>query len=88
MGYTRQYLAKLYKKEVLPGKAKDKAIEVFNLPTDYFESEGVGSSSSDHQSHEDEKDKEIARLKKLVEEKEKRIMKLIDLMYGDKKEGK
>jgi len=56
--------------------------------SDILSKSNSNKSVSDFSSREKEMQAEIDRLKKKVEEKEDRIMKLIDLMYGDKKEGK
>lgn len=87
MGYTRQYLAKLYKKEQLPSTAKAKAIEIFDLPENYFDSNENGTPASDHSSHEEELKAEVERLRKIVAEKEERIKKLIDIAYSNTKES-
>lgn len=46
------------------------------------------NSVSDFSSKEEEYKAEIEKLRKKVEEKEARIMKLIDMMYGDREESK
>lgn len=48
--------------------------------------EDKSESSTDYQSEDDEKDKEIERLKKLIIEQRSRIDKMIDLLY-DKEKG-
>ncbi|MEZ5044060.1 MAG: hypothetical protein R2828_29465 [Saprospiraceae bacterium] len=86
MGYNPIYLSRLFKKEKLPASAKEKAIEVFGLPLDYFENDKNGSGASDHPSQEKEKDKEIERLKDKIKEQQERINKLIDIAYKNTKE--
>lgn len=85
MGYTPQYLAKLFKKENLPSAAKAKAIEIFELPEDYFDSNENGAPASDYSSENEKLKAEVERLKKIVAEKEARILKLIDMAYDKRK---
>ncbi len=85
IGVNRQ---KLY--NINAGRSSGDVLMLNKLKETYSDilSNSNSNSVSDFSSREKEMQAEIDRLKEKVQEKEDRIMKLIDIMYGDHKKGK
>lgn len=83
LGYTSTHLTRLYKAEILPTKAMMKAIEVFELPNDYFLSsveltDGEKAGKTELEIRMEILEREIAQMKEENEQERNRLLKIIE----------